>query len=102
MEPSLNRSLGSSTPSPVEGDLKSPRCKGLQDHEAGFWTRLIFRRVKRLYGHVPLGTRIRALDTKLLELCERMNAHNARSGVADAKLKQLVQLKVAAMVGCPF
>jgi len=86
----------------VDDDLKSQRSKGLQDHEAGFWTKLIFRRVKQRFGHVPLATRIRAFDSQLLKAYERMNAHNASAGVADAKLKQLVQLKVAVMVGCPF
>ena len=102
MKPSSSHPPGPTAITPVGEDLKSRRSKGLEDHQAGFWTRLIFRRVKRRYGHVPLATRIRALDSKLLEVYERMNAHNAKAGVADAKLKQLVQLKVAAVVGCPF
>lgn len=78
------------------------RTTGVQDQQAGFWTRLIFRRAKRRYGHIPLSTRIRAFDPQLLRLCERMNTYTVIDGVASPKLKELVQLKVAAMVGCPF
>ncbi len=78
------------------------RSRGVQDKEAGFRTRLIFRRVKRRLGHVPLSTRIRARDFKLLELSERMSRYTAAPGAVSPKLKELAQLKVAVMVGCPF
>ena len=78
------------------------RAKGVQDDEAGFLTKLIYWRARRLYGHVPLSTRIRAIDTKLLRLAERMNKHTREHGAVLPKLKEFVQLKVAAMVGCPF
>jgi hypothetical protein len=82
--------------------MNTDRSRGVQDNEAGLWTKLIFRRAKRRYGHVPLATRIRALDGRLLGVSERMNRYNASIGLAPPKLKALVQLKVAAMVGCPF
>ena len=78
------------------------RTEGVQDQEASVRVRLIFRRIKRRFGHVILSARIRARDPKLLELSEEMNAYNARPGVVSPKLKELAQLKVAAMVGCPF
>ena len=78
------------------------RTTGVQDHEAGLRVRWIFRLVKRRLGHVPLSARIRARDPKLLELAENMSAHDARPGLVSPKLKELAQLKVAAMVGCPF
>ncbi|HKW35275.1 MAG TPA: hypothetical protein VJN92_19845 [Candidatus Acidoferrum sp.] len=78
------------------------RAKGIQDHEAGLRTKLIFRRVKRRYGHVPVSTRIRANDPKLLVLAEQMSKYTASQGSVPANLKELVQLKVAAMVGCPL
>jgi hypothetical protein len=78
------------------------RAKGVRDQEAGLRTKLIFWRAQRRYGHVPLSIRIRANEPKLLALCERMNKYTARSGAVSAKLKELSQLKVAAMVGCPF
>jgi hypothetical protein len=78
------------------------RTKGVQDHEAGFFTRLIFWLAKRRLGHVPLSTRIRANDPKLLALAELMGSYTSARATVSPKLKELVQLKVAAMVGCPL
>ena len=78
------------------------RTAGVQDHEASLRVRLIYRQVKRRLGHVPLSARIRARDPRLLELAEKMSVHNARPALVAPRLKELAQLKVAAMVGCPF
>lgn len=78
------------------------RTMGVQDHEAGLRTRLVFWRIRRRLGRIPLSARIRARDPKLLELAEKMSAHNTRAVAVSPKLKELAQLKVAAMVGCPF
>ena len=78
------------------------RTKGVEDHKAGLFTKLIFWRTKRLYGHVLISTRIRAHDPKLLALADLMGKYTASPGVLSPKLKELVQVKVAAMVGCPF
>lgn len=78
------------------------RTAGVEDHEAGLRVRLVYWLVKRRLGRVPLSARIRARDPRLLELAEKMSAHHARPGTVSPKLKELVQLKVAALVGCPF
>jgi hypothetical protein len=78
------------------------RAKGVQYHEAGVFTKLVFWRAKRRYGHVPLSTRIRAKDPKLLALAELMSRYTSARGTVPPKLKELVQLKVATMVGCPL
>lgn len=78
------------------------RTGGVQDHEAGLFAKLIFWRTKRRYGHVLLSTRIRAKDTKLLAIAELMGSYTSAPGTVSPKLKELVQLKVAAMVGCPL
>lgn len=78
------------------------RTKGVKDDEAGLFTKLIFWRTKRQYGHVLLSTRIRANDPKLLALAELMGIYTSARGTLSPKLKELVQLKVAAMVGCPL
>ena len=80
----------------------SRRIHGIQDEEAGLWTKFIFWLAKRRIGHIPLSTRIRAHDPKLLVLSERMSRYTASKGALSPKLKELVQLKVAIMVGCPF
>ena len=78
------------------------RTRGVQNREAGLFTKFIFWRTKRKYGHVLLSTRIRANDPKLLALAELMGRYTSARGIVSPKLKQLVQLKVAAMVGCPL
>jgi hypothetical protein len=78
------------------------RAKGIQDHEAGVFTKFIFWLAKRRLGRVPLSTRIRANDPKLLALAELMGSYTSARGTVSPKLKELVQLKVAAMVGCPL
>ena len=85
---------------------KSPvfttRGIGVSDREAGLKTRFIYWLVKRRLRRVPLGVRIRARDPKLLELAGRMDLLVASAVTVPAKLKDLAQIKVAVMVGCPF
>lgn len=78
------------------------RTKGVQDHEAGFFTKVVFWHAKHRDGHVLLSIRIRANDPKLLALAELMSRYTSARGAVAPKSKGLVQLKVAAMVGCPL
>ena len=78
------------------------RAVGVLDCEAGLRTRFIYWLVKRRLGRISLGVRIRARDPKLLELAARMDMHTAASFTVPANLKELAQIKVAVMVGCPF
>ena len=75
---------------------------GVPDREAGLRTRIIYWLVKRRLGRIPLGVRIRARGPKLLELSGRMDVHIAKPESVPALLKELAQIKVAVMVGCPF
>ena len=78
------------------------RSQGVQNNEAGLITRVIFFLAKRYLGRVPLGTRIRAFDPKLLRNALRMDLYSAAKGMVPMHLKELAQLKTALMVGCPF
>ena len=78
------------------------RGTGVPDREASLRTRIIYWLVKRRLGMIPRGVRIRARDPKLLELSGRMDLHIAKSESVPAVLKELAQIKVAVMVGCPF
>jgi hypothetical protein len=78
------------------------RIRGIQDGEADARTREIFERIKRRLGRLTTSARIRAYDFELLRISEEMSAHTAETTAAAPKLKELAQLKVAAMVGCPF
>ena len=78
------------------------RSSGVSDREAGWRTRFIYWLIKRRLGRISPGVRIRARDPKLLELASRMDMHTAASVTVLANLKELAQIKVAVMVGCPF
>jgi hypothetical protein len=86
----------------VKRGITMSRVQGVKDNEAGIRVRLIFNRIKRRLGSIPLSARIRAHDLELLRVSEKMSAHNTRSVTVAPKLKELAQLKVAAMVGCPL
>jgi hypothetical protein len=78
------------------------RSQGVQDNEAGLLTRIIFWPAKRRLGRVPLGMRVRARDPKLFRNVVRMDLYAVSQGTVPVRLKELAQLKVAMMVGCPF
>jgi hypothetical protein len=78
------------------------RSQGVQDNEAGLLTRIIFWLAKRRLGRVPLGMRVRARDPKLFRNVVRMDLYAVSQGTVPVRLKELAQLKVAMMVGCPF
>lgn len=84
------------------GEMGMNRAVGVQNHEAGVRSRIILWLTKRRLGRVPVSARIQARDPKLLEAAARMSMHIARPGAVPLKLKELAQLKVAALVGCPF
>ena len=78
------------------------RDEGISDREAGLKTWFIFRLIKQRLGLVPVGARVRARDPKLLELAARMDGYTASPGTVPMNLKELAQMKVAVLVGCPF
>jgi hypothetical protein len=78
------------------------RSSGVSDREAGWRTRFIYWLIKRRLGRISPGVRIRARDPKLLELASRMDMHTAAPVTVPLNLKELAQIKVAVMVGCPF
>lgn len=89
-------------PDITERESAMTRAVGVSDREAGLRTRFIYWLVKRRLGRISPGVRIRARDPKLLELASKMDLHTAGSFTTPANLKELAQIKVAVMVGCPF
>lgn len=85
-----------------ESPVSTARGAGVSDREAGLKTRFIYWLVKRRLRRVPLIVRIRARDPKLLELAGRMDMLVGSAVTVPAKLKELAQIKVAVMIGCPF
>jgi hypothetical protein len=78
------------------------RSTGVQDKDASLRARIVFWFAKRRLGRVPPGLRVRALDPKYLKASVGMDMYAAGQGVVPMTLKELAQLKVAMMVGCPF
>lgn len=58
-------------------------------------------RAWRWYGHLPLTTRIRSNDPKLLVLAKSINKYTAEHR-RSPQVEGSGALKVAAMVDCPF
>jgi len=77
-----------------------PRSDGVQS--PGLLTRLLFYFARRRLRRVPLGMRIRAFDPTYLRHAARLDIYCAAEDALPANLKELAQLKVALMVGCPF
>lgn len=78
------------------------RAAGVQDNQAGPAVRAILAKVKQRLGRVSPGMKVRALDPRFLRASVPLDFYNASKGKVPSKLKELAQLKVAMMVGCPF
>jgi hypothetical protein len=77
-----------------------PRSQG--NPHPGLVARIVFYFARRRLGRVPLATRIRAFDPKYLRDALRLDLYGIASKTVPMHLKELAQLKVALMVGCPF
>ncbi len=68
----------------------------------GLFTRIIYSMTKRKVGRVVMPVKIAAHHPKLLWGYGQMEQSLLSSRLVDAALKDLAQLRVAALVGCPF
>jgi hypothetical protein len=68
----------------------------------GFFTRIIYSMAKRKVGRVVMPVKIAAHHPKLLWGYGQMEQSLFSSRLVDAALKDLGQLRVATLVGCPF
>jgi hypothetical protein len=68
----------------------------------GLFTRIIYALVKRKVGRVVMPVKIVANHGKLLWGYGQMEQSLLSSRSVDAALKDLGQLRVATLVGCPF
>ena len=77
------------------------RMLGVTDREANWIVRLIFQGIRRRVGQLSDTWRIAAHAPGLLVGWILHELAYERSRTIDRKLRTLVQLKVAVMVGCP-
>ncbi len=66
------------------------------------FTRIIYALTKRKVGRVVMPVKIAAHHAKLLWGYGQMEQSLLSSRLVDAALKDLAQLRVATLVGCPF
>jgi hypothetical protein len=78
------------------------RVKGIGDSEAGLLTKLVYSALRRAIGLVPKSKRLAAYHTPTLLASSWMDAVNGGARDVPVTLKELAQLKVAMMAGCPF
>ena len=84
------------------------RMKGIEPHEAGWFTRLIYwvvrRKVKKLTGQNRLSESIKILahHPRLLKALGQMEMGQEAARSVPAHLKSLASIKAATLVGCPY
>ncbi len=69
---------------------------------SGLFTRIVYSLVKRKLGRVVTPVQIVAHHQKILWGYAQMEQSFVSSRLVDAALKELAQLRVATLVGCPF
>lgn len=78
------------------------RVKGVSAAEAGWLVKLFYREFRKRLGLVPKSKTLTAHHTPTLLASSWMDAINAAARTVPAVLKELAQLKVAMLAGCPF
>lgn len=75
---------------------------GQQGLLSGLFTRLVYYLVKRKLGRVVKPVQIAAHHRRIFWGYAQMEQSLVSSRLVDAALKDLAQLRVATLVGCPF
>jgi len=78
------------------------RAIGVTPEKAGWITKRVYASIKKRLKRLPKAKTLVAHDTRTLLASVWMDSICASAKTVPAVLKELVQLKVAAMVGCPF
>lgn len=68
----------------------------------GLFTRFVYSLTKRKIGRVVIPVQIAAHHTRVLWGYGQMEQSLLSSRAVDAALKDIAQLRVATLVGCPF
>ena len=68
----------------------------------GFFTRTVYSMTKRKVGRVVMPVKIAAHHPKLLWGYGQMEQSQFSSRLVDPALKNLAEVRVASLVGCPF
>ncbi len=79
-----------------------PRLAGIEPSQANLFTRIVYWMTKRQLGRVIEPLKVTAHRTPLLWASGQMDYTQMRMHTVDHTLKELAQIKVAMLVGCPF
>ena len=84
------------------------RMNGVEPHQAGWYTRLVYWLVRRSIGKITGSGRlvepvkIAAHHPRLLKATGQMETGQAAATSVPAPLKALAGIKAATLIGCPF
>jgi 4-carboxymuconolactone decarboxylase len=84
------------------------RMNGVEPHQAGWYTRLVYWLVRRGVGKITGTSRlvepvkIIAHHPRLLKAYGQMEMGQGAATSVPAPLKILASIKTAALIGCPF
>jgi len=82
------------------------RIPGFSANQGGLLRRLfvnyVYRKACRRLGRVIMPIQVTAHHGKIFRGYLQMERSQMGSHLVDAKLKELAQLRVATLVGCPF
>ncbi len=78
------------------------RIEGIGDKQAGLLTRFVFGKVRKRLGKVIAPIRIHAHHPKLFRANIFMEMAQEGAKELDSIIKNLVQIRVSTLVGCPF
>jgi hypothetical protein len=84
------------------------RIRGVEPHEAGWMTRLVYWFIKRAINkitgeaRVPEPVKITAHHPRLLRAVGQMEGGQAAATSVPASLKALAGIRAATLVGCAF
>jgi hypothetical protein len=84
------------------------RLNGVEPHQAGWYTRLVYWFVRRSIGKITGNSRlvepvkINAHHPRLLKAYGQMEMGQAAATSVPVSVKALAGIKVATLVGCPF
>lgn len=78
------------------------RIDGINDTDAGWMTRQVYKAAKKRTGRVPDPLRLFAHSPAVMFAVGAFEVAFGKATSVDQVLKDLCQLKVSAMVGCLF
>ena len=79
-----------------------PRIQGLEKADGSLFVRLAYWLTRRKLGRVIMPVKIVAHHPRLLRAYAHMELGQEAANSVDARLKALVHVKVAMLIGCPF